>query len=156
VCLVIGLVPSPPFMTSAYRFSVSLTYLLKDFSQMTPPPLYLVLQVTPSYIKGASLHVFTLNLMIVKKLCISGFVRLESSHSGFYLDCVSTSSGGFFTTHLGVPPSLSGVITFFFYKLSSSLHHFYSFLVPLFIPYMSFSTLWLVFALVLFFIFPYL
>jgi len=32
------------------------------------------------------------------------FVRLESSHSGSYLECVSTSSGGSFSTHVGVSP----------------------------------------------------
>ena len=34
-------------------------------------------------------------------------MRLESSHNGSYLECVSTSSDNSFTTHLGVshPPS---------------------------------------------------
>ena len=94
----------------------------------------------------------TLNLIIVKKICKSDFVRLESSHSGSYLECVSTSSEDSFITHLGVPSSPSGVTTFFFHKLSSFLHHFYSFLAPLSIPYISFSTFLLVFVFVLFFI----
>ena len=42
---------------------------------------------------------------------MSVFLRLESSHGGSYLECVSTSSGGSFTTHIGVSPSPSGVIS---------------------------------------------
>jgi len=37
-------------------------------------------------------------------------VRLKSSSSGSYLECVSTSSGGSFTTHLGVSHPPNGVI----------------------------------------------
>ena len=126
---------SPPFMACAPRFRVSLTYLLEGFSQMTPLPLYLALQVTLSYIKGVLPHVFyTLNLKIVKKLCRGVFVRLESSHSGSYLECVNTSSVGSFTTHLGVPPSPSGMTSLLFPKASLNLLIFFVFVsIPFYI-----------------------
>jgi len=74
---------------------------------------------------------FTPWIWIVKKLYKSVFVRLESSHSGSYLECVSTSSGGSFTTHLRVPPfskwrdNPSSSIRFLnpFLFLSLFLHH---------------------------------
>ena len=58
-------------------------------------------------------------------------MRLESSHSGSYLECVSTSSGGSFTPHLGLSPfskwrdNPSSSISFLhlFLFLSSFLHH---------------------------------
>ena len=55
---------------------------------------------------------------------MSDFFRLGSSHGGSYLECLSTLSGGSFTTHLGVPPSPSGMTSLLFHKLSSSLPPF--------------------------------
>jgi len=49
-------------MTCTPRFRVSLSYLLKGFSQIIPLPLLLLplaSQVTLSYIKGVLPHVFT-------------------------------------------------------------------------------------------------
>ena len=72
-------------------------------------------------------------------------MRLESCHSGSYLEFVSTSSGGNFTTHLGVPHFSKWHDNPF--SSISFLHLFtfsFLFFTPLSIPFYSFLlfTIW--------------